>query len=89
MNRRYLYVGHSVASDNAGDMPLRVGLGEAHSRNLHPDMRALDLKPDTEVEQVDFDEDRQLHILEWEDESGTPRRTSVEPDVFENYFEEL
>jgi hypothetical protein len=47
---------------------------------------ALDLHPDTEVTVIDHDEDRGLVLVEWTDQAGNPRITSVDPDAIDQHF---
>lgn len=49
----------------------------------------LDMKPDTEVAEVDFDMVRNLHIVEWVDVTGTSRMTSLEVEVLNTLFQEI
>ena len=64
-----------------------IGLGAAHADgDLHPDMHALDLPPDEEVTVAGHDDDRDLVLLAWTDRAGTPRVTSVDPDLFADRF---
>ena len=62
-----------------------VGLA-AHHAELSAEMAALDLAPDTPVTVVGHDAERDLVIVEWQDSSGNPRTTSVDPLLFAEYF---
>lgn len=63
------------------------GLAELHVEGpLHPEMRDLDLRPDTPVKVVAVDDDRGLVLVEWVDASGNPRITSVEPGLLGEHF---
>jgi hypothetical protein len=66
-----------------------VGLAAHHTPDLHPDMAALDLTPNTTVTVVGHDTDRDLVLVEWTDAQGNPRTTSVQPDTFADYFTEV
>jgi hypothetical protein len=66
------------------------GLGEHHADSpLSSEMSELDMKPDTEVEVAAIDDRGQI-IVAWEDKNRPdfPRRTSVNADFFDAYFEE-
>jgi hypothetical protein len=54
---------------------------------LPTEMAALDMAPGTEVTVDGYDKDRDLVLVGWTDSAGTPRVTSVEPDVFAETFE--
>jgi hypothetical protein len=58
------------------------------SDDLPSDMHDLDMAPDTEVTVVGRDEERDLILVNWTDLQGNPRSTSIEPDAFDNDFEE-
>lgn len=60
-------------------------------------MADLDMKHGTVVElpadddsdsphEIAYDHDRDLHLVDWTDERGNQRRTSVTPEVFSKYF---
>lgn len=54
--------------------------------DLHPEMAQLDLPPDTVVEVVAFDDDRDLVLVQWTDGNDTERITSLDEDDFTASF---
>ena len=73
--------------------PEGKGFGQHHAeadhRELPAEMRDLDMADGTEVEHAGTDEDRNLVIVAWTDKAGDARRTSIGPDFFVTYFEEI
>ena len=55
---------------------------------LPSDMAQLDLPPDTVVEVVGFDDDRDLVLVSWTDGNGTDRITSLDEADFTDSFTE-
>lgn len=68
-----------------------TGLAEHYASGaLNAEMTELDLHPDTEVTVTGVDDERGgLVLVEWTDRSGNPRMTSIEPDHFGEWFEEV
>jgi hypothetical protein len=63
------------------------GLGYSFADGeLDDEMNKLDLKPNTQVKVCGYDDDRNLVLVEWTDQLGTPRITSIEPEVFDKHF---
>ena len=66
-----------------------LGLAEQHVDQLSAEMTELDMHPGTEVAVHDVDDERGRVIVEWSDRGGNPRMTSIEPDRFAEWFEEV
>lgn len=64
----------------------RQALGARNAENQHPDMVQLDLSPGTDVKVIGHDDERDLVLIEWTDQLGNPRITSIEPAEFSKSF---
>jgi hypothetical protein len=63
------------------------GFGErAKGSELSAEMRELDLKPGTSVRYFAQDADSGWPIIQWRDDTGLERLTTIEPDRFEQDF---
>jgi hypothetical protein len=94
MGKRYVYghpdgmglAEHHASADPEQDVEEFQARPGRWQENTHFE---LDMKPDTEVELVERDQERNLAILSWTDEFGNNRMTSVTDEVLHQYFEEL
>jgi hypothetical protein len=65
------------------------GTGYGHSAKGQPlsaEMTELDLKPGMEVVVHSLDADSDWPIIEWTDDVGLGRMTTIDPDVFDADF---
>jgi hypothetical protein len=77
--------------------PVGYGFGQHHfaadpsqpGDQLHPEMRELDLKPDAVVVHFAHDADTNWPIIQWTDDHGTSRLTTVDPEFFADHFVEV
>jgi hypothetical protein len=58
----------------------------AKGEELTAEMTELDLKPGTEVSFLEYDVDSGWPLVEWVDNVGIDRITTIEPDSFTNDF---
>jgi hypothetical protein len=71
----------ALALINATDEQ-KAGLEKFLSRT----MADLDMHHGTEVTHVGRDEERNLELVEWTDQHGDARRTSITPEMFFSHF---
>jgi hypothetical protein len=80
VNKQYTY-----------DHPDNLGYGE-HTKQaagygeLSAEMTELDLKDGTPVFVIAMDEESGWPIIDWTDSTGIYRITTIDPDVFDQYF---
>lgn len=80
-----LMVGHTYAY---GDEDGR-GFGHmARGSELTAEMKELDLPDGAEVVLFALDEDSGWPIINWTDSKGIDRMTTVDPDIFNEHFQE-
>jgi hypothetical protein len=65
------------------------GNGYGHNalgQELTAEMKELDLKPGTEVTLLEYDADSEWPLVQWVDDVGIDRITTIEPDTFASDF---